>query len=222
MALSFEEFKKEIINRAREKQVCSAFQRIILAKDYLAVLKIAEKFSVWIWANNIIDLELLKEIPANDLIKSNIYFDRAEIKNPTGDVFILSGDVKILCYGINKCAVICLGGNTEINLFENSFAKVKGHFNSEIKVIVSDNSITDINLTNECKLVFRSEKETNANIITNQKSICEIESFGSSFINLKGLDESKIDFQKFDDSQIKIRTASTVKLFETKKDGAEL
>ena len=222
MALSFEEFKKEIINRAREKQVCSAFQRIILAKDYLAVLKIAKKFSVWIWANNIIDLELLKEIPADDLIKSYIYFDRAEIKNPTGDIFILAGNVKILCSGINECAVICLGGNTEINLFENSFVKVKGHFNSEIKVSVADNSVTDIILKNQSVLNFRSDKQTNSNIAVNQNSKCKIQSYGSSFVNLKGLDDSEIEVQKFEDSQIKIRTAPSVITNEIKTNEPEL
>jgi hypothetical protein len=222
MALSFEEFKTEIIKRARDKQICSAFQRLILAKDYLAILKIAKKFSVWLWATNIVDLDLLKEIPAEDLLKSNIYIDKAYLKNPTGDIYVLSRDVVVECSGINKCAVMCLSGTVEINLHENSFAKVKGFFNSEIKVSVVDSSVIDINLTNQSKLKFRSDKETNSNIVTNENSKCIIESYGSSFVNLKGLDNSDINIQKFDDSQIKVRTASSVTINEIKTDGPEL
>ena len=223
MALTFEEFKKEVLNRARDKQVCSAFQWIILAKDYLAVLKIAKKFSVWLWSTNIVDLELLKHVPEADLLKSNIYCNpKNYLKNPTGDVYILTGESTIECAGVNKFNLICLGGTIDLKLNENSFAKVKGYFNSEIKVSVADNSVSDIHLNNQSKLIFRSEKETNSNIVANQNTKCEIESFGESFVNLHGLDVSEISYKSFDNSQIKIKTASTVNIIEIKENEPEL
>ena len=214
MALSLDELKKEIMRRARSKEICSDFQNILLAKSYLEILEAGKKFPTWVWSSNIMDVELLKEFPTEDLLRANIYVGlRYKLENVKDVIYILPGAyISLQCSADSKCEIMCLGGSLEVNLLEKSFAKIKGFFDAEINVVAMDNSISSINLTNQSKLTYRSDKETNSNIIMNSNSQCFIESHGMSYINLKAIDKSEINYKSFEDSEIKIRMASTVKI----------
>ncbi len=217
--MTFEELKKEILNRARNKGgICADFHKISSATTYAEILETSKDIVRWIWNTGIIDSDLLKQFPSTDLINANIYTNKISLLNPERPIYIFSGaDVHLECGKKLQFEVICLGGKIEINLLENSYTKIKSYFDSEINVIQNDNSISTISLTDRTKLDFKSNQETNSNIIINQFSKCKIKTYGTSFVNLKALEKTEIEYSNFDDSEIIVKVASTVTIIESPK-----
>lgn len=217
MALTFEELKKEIMKRARNKEICADFQNILLAKSYLEILEAGKKFPTWVWASNIMDVDLLKEFPEQDLLDANIYVtsSRVDLLNVSEVIYILPGaDVNLQCDNENKCEIICIGGNLEVHLIDKSFAKIKGFFDSKINLVASNESISSVALTNQSTIIFKSEDSTNSNVIINQNAKCEVESYGFSFVNLKATENSEINYQLLEDSEIQIKATPSVSVID--------
>lgn len=202
--MTLEELKTEILSRAKLVEICEEFQTIVVASTYAEILEAGKKFPVWIWVSQIMDSTLINEFPDADLEAAEIYKGTITVTNPL-TAFILDGaDVTINLDANNRCDIICLGGTLTLNQDDNSFSKVRGHFNSETTIILNDNSISNTELINTASLQLQANQSSNANIIIREEATTEFETDDDSFVFIKSFDVSNFDYTQRGDSVVQI------------------
>lgn len=189
MALSFEEFKTELISRYRKNEFDQFLHLLIKAKDWSQLLTLLKteplKYILYGIRKGIISEQFLLDIPQNERETNGIFNSVQSLVDCNSTIFLFgNAELTLLQTSSSRCKIVLIGNSicnftsaqtsmVEIDLNENSSATITANDNSFVYVTQNDNS----------NVIFASNDNATIKLAMQGSAIGNYEISDSSFLN---------------------------------------
>lgn len=185
--MTFEAFKREIIERIRKSEFNQFLFLYIKSKNWNDILK-AFKFNgyyEWGFSNGIVDFDFLNEIPEEEREKENIYNRRLDLEDINGWVFLLNdGHLNLMQHKDYRCKIFMFGKSQfNVSSIENSMVDVEQYHASNSVINISDNSFLYCVQSNESVSDISAKGFSTIKMILNDNTISTINLYEDSFLD---------------------------------------
>ncbi|TWP31887.1 hypothetical protein ETU08_00060 [Apibacter muscae] len=185
--MTFEEFRKELIQRVRKTSLNQFIHLYIKAKDWGDILRAFKKteFYEWSFNQNIIDFDLLNEIPEEEREKENYYNRKAEIKDFKG-VLVLLNEAEIVLNQKEdlRCQVVMFGNSKlTAEITDRSMVELEQYHNSDANIEIKNDAFLYATQKNESKSKLISSDFATVRLILDNGSLSEVSILDESFLN---------------------------------------
>lgn len=185
--MTFEEFRKELIQRVRKTSLNQFIHLYIKAKDWGDILRAFKKteFYEWSFNQNIIDFDLLNEIPEEEREKENYYNRKAEIKDFKG-VLVLLNEAEIILNQKDdlRCQVVMFGNSKlTAEITDRSMVELEQYHNSDANIEIKNDAFLYATQKNESKSKLISSDFATIRLILDNGSLSEVSILDESFLN---------------------------------------
>ncbi|TWP28431.1 hypothetical protein ETU09_05770 [Apibacter muscae] len=185
--MTFEEFRKELIQRVRKTSLNQFIHLYIKAKDWGDILRAFKKteFYEWSFNQNIIDFDLLNEIPEEEREKENYYNRKAEIKDFKGVLVLLNEAEIVLSQKEDFRCQVVMFGNSKLTaeITDKSMVELEQYHNSEANIGIKNDAFLYATQKNESKSKLISSDFATVRLILDNGSLAEVSILDESFLN---------------------------------------
>ena len=92
---TFEEFKAEILRRAKKADACfSEYSKALASDKWSTLLSVIKSNSNWCYFNNLTPIELMRDVPKEELHACGIYVDNKNVEQKEGFAIYYSSTSK--------------------------------------------------------------------------------------------------------------------------------
>jgi hypothetical protein len=196
--MTFEELKTEVLNKARQLEVCYGYQDALQSKDYSGLIISGLQVAEWLYGTGIITDDLLLEFPAIDLEASGVYVSgNYTVNDPAIPKLRLLSSVNadISITGNGRYEIYCGGtGEITINGSGNAYINITAENTALLTVNFTDNAHGMIRLTGRANLNYNGTQNASLHVINNSDTGILITAQNDSFVNIKGYGNSVTEY----------------------------
>lgn len=195
--MTFEAFKKEIIERIRTTEFNQFLFLYIKAKTWSDILKAFKLngYYGWSFSTGIVDFNLLNEIPEVERESESIFNRHISLENTNGLIYLLNDGFLQLHQNDDFRTKIYMFGKSEaqIKLHENSMIDIEQFHDSKIDIHLKDSSF--LHSTQQDKTVsdIRAHGFTTIKLNLNDYSISDVNLYDDAYLNANTMWFSEIN-----------------------------
>lgn len=200
MALTFLQFKEDLLDRLKSTEINQFYYLFNKASNWSEIITLLKNTESWSWSfnNGVIDFDLIDEIPVLELESQNIYNSVVSLTdiNSTTIIILKDGDLTLVQNNQNKCKILLLGGSLNGTTNDESMIELESYLDSSAELELNDTSFVHINQTGSSSTDIIANDSSVVKLLGFDDSVCDIDLQDTSFLNAKIQDKFILNYDQ--------------------------